>query len=316
LRIVVSGAAGFVGSHMCDRLLLEGHTVTGLDNLLTGSLENLSHLSVRPAFRLIEHDVNVPLSSSVADGPIDAVLHMASAASPKDYLAHPIETLEVGSAGTRNMLELARAHGARFLLTSTSECYGDPLVHPQVETYWGNVNPVGPRSCYDESKRFAEALTMAYHRTHGVRTNIARIFNTYGPRMQLNDGRVVPAFLDQALRDEPLTVFGDGLQTRSFCYVSDMVDGLYRLMLSDERYPVNLGNPREMTILEFAQQICKLTKSASSIVRRPLPEDDPRQRQPDILKARQILGWEPLVPLEEGLKRTTEYFRRKVLAAK
>jgi dTDP-glucose 4,6-dehydratase len=312
LRIVVSGAAGFIGSHMCDRLLLEGHSVTGLDNLLTGSRENLSHLETGPAFRLIEHDVNVPVSASVADGPIDAVLHMASAASPKDYLAHPIETLEVGSVGTRNMLELARAHGARFLVTSTSECYGDPLVHPQVETYWGNVNPVGPRSCYDESKRFAEALTMAYQRTHGVRTNIARIFNTYGPRMQLNDGRVVPAFLDQALRGEPLTVFGDGSQTRSFCYVSDLVDGLYRLMLSDERYPVNLGNPREMTILEFAQQICNLTNSSSPIVRMPLPEDDPRQRQPDISKARQILGWEPLVPLEEGLKQTAEYFRRRV----
>jgi len=301
---------------MCDRLLLEGHTVTGLDNLLTGSLENVAHLNVLPAFRLIEQDVSAPMSSSVADGPIDAVLHMASAASPKDYMAHPIETLEVGSAGTRNMLELARAHGARFLLTSPSECYGAPLVHPQIETYWGNVNPVGPRSCYDESKRFAEALTMAYHRTHGVRTNIARIFNTYGPRMQLNDGRVVPAFLDQALRDEPLTVFGDGSQTRSFCYVSDLVDGLYRLMLSDERYPVNLGNPLEMTILEFAQQICKLTNSSSQIVRMPLPEDDPRQRQPDISKARQILGWEPVIPLEEGLIRTTEYFRRKVLAAK
>jgi dTDP-glucose 4,6-dehydratase len=237
---------------------------------------------------------------------------MASAASPKDYLAHPIETLDVGATGTRNMLELARTHEARFLVTSTSECYGDPLVHPQVETYWGNVNPVGPRSCYDESKRFAEAITMAYHRTHGVRTNIARIFNTYGPRMQLNDGRVVPAFLDQALRGEPLTVFGDGSQTRSFCYVSDLVEGLYRLMHSDERYPVNLGNPREMTILEFAERICQMTNSSSSIVRRPLPEDDPRQRQPDISKAKRLLGWEPRVPLEEGLKQTTEYFRRKV----
>jgi dTDP-glucose 4,6-dehydratase len=299
---------------MCDRLLLEGHSVAGLDNLLTGSTENLSHLQSNPAFQFIEHDVNVPLSSSAA-GAVDAVLHMASAASPKDYLAHPIETLEVGSVGTRNMLELAKAHGARFLVTSTSECYGDPLVHPQVETYWGNVNPVGPRSCYDESKRFAEAITMAYHRTHGVRTNIARIFNTYGPRMQLNDGRVVPAFLDQALRGEPLTVFGDGCQTRSFCYVSDLVDGLYRLMLSEERYPVNLGNPREMTILEFAEQICKLTNSSSPIVRMPLPEDDPRQRQPDIAKARRILGWEPKVSLEEGLKLTTDYFRRKVKAA-
>src|SRR5579864_3043739 len=307
LRIIVSGAAGFIGSHMCDRLLLEGHSVVGLDNLLTGSLENVSHLQSNSAFRFIEHDVNLPWS---VDGAVDGVLHMASLASPKDYLAHPIETLDVGSAGTRHMLELARAHGARFLLTSTSECYGDPLVHPQVETYWGNVNPVGPRSCYDESKRFAEAITMAYHRTYGVRTNIARIFNTYGPRMQLNDGRVVPAFLDQALRGEPLTVFGDGSQTRSFCYVSDLVDGLYRLMLSDERYPVNLGNPREMTILEFAEVIRKLTHSASPIERRPLPEDDPRQRQPDISKARRLLGWEPQVSLEEGLRQTIVYFRQ------
>ena len=311
MRIIVSGAAGFIGSHMCDRLVLEGHTIVGLDNLLTGSLQNLAHMSSVPAFEFIEHDVNTPLH---VDGPVDCVLHMASAASPKDYLAHPIETLDVGSIGTRNMLELARLHGARFLVTSTSECYGDPLVHPQVETYWGNVNPIGLRSCYDESKRFAEALTMAYHRTHGVRTNIARIFNTYGPRMQLNDGRVVPAFLDQALRGEPLTVFGDGSQTRSFCYVSDLVDGLYRLMLSDERYPVNLGNPKEMTILEFAERICELTGSSSPIVRRPLPEDDPRQRQPDISKAKRVLDWEPRVPLDEGLKQTTEYFRRKVLA--
>jgi dTDP-glucose 4,6-dehydratase len=299
---------------MCDRLLTEGHTVLGVDNLLTGSMENLSHLASGTAFQFIRQDVNLPLGEWAANGTVDAVLHMASAASPKDYLAHPIETLDVGSAGTRNMLELARTHGARFLLTSTSECYGDPLVHPQVETYWGNVNPVGLRSCYDESKRFAEAITMAYHRTHGVRTNIARIFNTYGPRMQLNDGRVVPAFLDQALRGEPLSVFGDGLQTRSFCYVSDLVDGLYRLMLSDERYPVNLGNPQEMTILEFAQQISKLTNTSSRIIHLPLPEDDPRQRQPDISKARRVLGWEPKVPLEEGLKRTTEYFRQKVLA--
>jgi dTDP-glucose 4,6-dehydratase len=299
---------------MCDRLLLEGHTVVAIDNLLTGSLHNLDHLSKTAAFQFIEHDVNLPLDGKLPLGPVDAVLHMASAASPKDYLAHPIETLDVGSIGTRNMLELAKANVARFLVTSTSECYGDPLVHPQVETYWGNVNPVGPRSCYDESKRFAEAITMAYHRTHGVRTNIARIFNTYGPRMQLNDGRVVPAFLDQALRGEPLTVFGDGSQTRSFCYVSDLVDGLYRLMLSDERYPVNLGNPSEMTILHFAERICALTNSSSSIVRRPLPEDDPRQRQPDISKARRVLGWEPRVPLEEGLKQTAEYFRGKVRA--
>src|SRR5713101_5066055 len=310
LRIVVSGAAGFIGSHMCDRLLLEGHTIVGLDNLLTGSVENLSHLESRAAFRFIEHDVNVPLNGAVADAAVDAVLHMASAASPKDYLAHPIETLEVGSAGTRNMLDLAKAHGARFLVTSTSECYGDPLVHPQVETYWGNVNPVGPRSCYDESKRFAEALTMAYHRTYNVRTNIARIFNTYGPRMKLNDGRVVPAFLDQALLGEPMTVFGDGSQTRSFCYVSDLVDGLCRLMRSDERYPVNLGNPQEMTILEFAEHIRSLTKSRSQIVYQPLPQDDPKQRKPDIGKAQRILGWQPLVTLEDGMRFTIDYFRQ------
>jgi dTDP-glucose 4,6-dehydratase len=298
---------------MCDRLLLEGHSVIGLDNLITGSLENLSHLHSNPAFLFVRHDINVPWYNPDIEGSVDAVLHMASLASPKDYLAHPIETLDSGSIGTRNMLELASRHEARFLLTSTSECYGDPLVHPQVETYWGNVNPVGPRSCYDESKRFAEAITMAYHRTHGVRTNIARIFNTYGPRMQLNDGRVVPAFLDQALRGEPLTVFGDGSQTRSFCYFSDLVDGLYRLMLSDERYPVNLGNPREMTILEFAEQICKLTGSTLKIDRKPLPEDDPKQRQPDISKAMRVLGWQPQVPLEEGLRSTIEYFRRKIL---
>ena len=309
MRIVISGAAGFIGSHMCDRLLLEGHSVIGVDNLLTGSLENLSHLKGNAAFQFIRHDVNLPIGLA---GSVDGVLHMASLASPKDYLAHPIETLDVGALGTRNMLELARMQGARFLLTSTSECYGDPLVHPQVETYWGNVNPVGPRSCYDESKRFAEAITMAYHRTYGVRTNIARIFNTYGPRMQLRDGRVVPAFLDQALRGEPLTVFGDGKQTRSFCYVSDLVDGLYRLMLSDERYPVNLGNPREMTILEFAGCISEMMHSASTIERKPLPEDDPKQRQPDISKAKKLLGWEPRVPLEEGLKHTIDYFRGKV----
>jgi len=306
LRIIVSGAAGFVGSHMCDRLLAEGHTVVGLDNFLTGSERNLEHLTGEARFRLIRHDVTQPLA---LDGPIDAVIHMASPASPKDYLQHPIETLDVGSAGTRQMLELARAHNASFLLTSTSETYGDPLVHPQVETYWGNVNPVGPRSCYDESKRFAEALTMAFHRTYKMRTNIARIFNTYGPRMKLNDGRVVPAFLDQALRGEPMTVFGDGLQTRSFCYVTDLVDGLYRLLQSAERYPVNLGNPREMTILEFAEHIRRLTGSKSRIVHEPLPQDDPKKRKPDIGKARRILGWEPGVSLEDGLRQTIEYFR-------
>ncbi len=259
MRIVVSGAAGFIGSHLCDRLLAEGHTVVGLDNFLTGkpaqpgASRRRAALSVRGAGH--------HRGRSRSTEPVDAVVNLASPASPKDYLEHPIETLDVGSLGTRRMLELARENGARFLLTSTSECYGDPLVHPQVETYWGNVNPVGPRSCYDESKRFAEALTMAYHRKHGVRTNIARIFNTYGPRMKLDDGRVVPAFLDQALRGRPMTVFGDGSQTRSFCYVSDLVDGLYRLMLSDERYPVNLGNPREMTILEFAEHIRRHDRS-------------------------------------------------------
>jgi dTDP-glucose 4,6-dehydratase len=314
LRVIVSGAAGFIPSHMCDRLLSEGHTVVGLDNFLTGSPDNLKHLDGHPGFRFLEHDVTRPLPQELLAQPADAVLHMASPASPVDYLEHPIETLDVGSLGTRNMLELALAHGARFLLTSTSECYGDPLVHPQVETYWGNVNPVGPRSCYDESKRFAEALTMAYHRKHGVRTNIARIFNTYGPRMQLHDGRVVPAFVDQALRGEPLTVFGQGAQTRSFCFVSDLVDGLYRLMLSGERLPVNLGNPREMTILEFARQILALTGAKSPIVFKDLPEDDPRQRRPDIAKARRILGWEPKVSLEDGLRATVEYFQKAILA--
>ena len=306
MRIVVSGAAGFIGSHMCDRLLGDGYSVVALDNFLTGNRRNLAHLEGEPRFRFLERDITQPFS---IEGPVDGVMHMASPASPKDYLEHPIETLDVGSMGTRRMLELAREKRARYLVTSTSECYGDPLVHPQVETYWGNVNPVGPRSCYDESKRFAEALTMAYHRQHGVRTNIARIFNTYGPRMKLNDGRVVPAFLDQALRGQPLTVFGDGSQTRSFCYVSDMVEGLCRLMLSEERYPVNLGNPSEMTILEFAERIRRMTGSQPEIVFQPLPEDDPKQRRPDIGKARALLGWEPRVPLEEGLRLTVEYFR-------
>ncbi len=308
MRIVVSGAAGFIGSHFCDRLLAEGHTVVGLDNYLTGAAQNLAHLVGEPRFSLIEQDITEPFSIA---GAVDAVVNMASPASPKDYLDHPIETLAVGSAGTRHMLDLAWEKRARFLLTSTSECYGDPEIHPQVESYWGHVNPVGPRSCYDESKRFAEALTMAYHRKHGVATNIARIFNTYGPRMKLDDGRVVPAFLSEALAGVPITVFGDGSQTRSFCYVSDMVDGLYRLMLSDERYPVNLGNPREMTILEFAEHIMRLTGSQSPTEFQPLPEDDPRQRCPDITKARAVLGWEPRVTLEEGLRLTVEYFRRE-----
>jgi dTDP-glucose 4,6-dehydratase len=303
--IVISGVAGFVGSHLCERLLGEGHKVIGLDNLLTGSENNLLSFALDPRFRFLCHDVTRPIPISE---PVDCVLHLASPASPKDYLAHPIETLNVGSLGSLNMLELARANHARYLLTSTSECYGDPLEHPQTETYWGNVNPVGPRSCYDESKRFAEAMTMAYHRKYGIRTTIARIFNTYGPRMKLDDGRVVPAFIDQALRGADLTIFGDGTQTRSFCYVSDLVDGLYRLVFSGEPYPVNLGNPNEMTILQFAEVVLKLAGAKSKLVFEPLPQDDPRQRKPDIGKARRLLGWEPKVPLDEGLRLTYEYF--------
>ncbi len=312
MRIIVSGAAGFIGSHFCDRLLAEGHNVVGLDNFLTGAKRNLAHLADEPRFQFIQQDITEPF---LVAGAVDAVVNMASPASPKDYLDHPIETLLVGSAGTRHMLDLALEKKARFLLTSTSECYGDPEVHPQVESYWGHVNPVGPRSCYDESKRFAEALTMAYRRKHNVATNIARIFNTYGPRMKLDDGRVVPAFLSQALAGAPITVFGRGSQTRSFCYVSDLVDGLYRLLLSDERYPVNLGNPREMTILEFAERIRRLTGSQSPIEFRPLPEDDPKQRCPDIAKARAALGWEPRVALEDGLRLTVEYFRGETASA-
>ena len=305
MRIVISGAAGFIGSHLCDRLLADGHDVLGLDNFITGNPRNIAHLSGNPRFEFRKQDIVEPIEVS---GEVGAVLNAASLASPKDYMDHPIETLDVGSLGTRRMLDLAHAKGARYLLTSTSECYGDPEVHPQVETYWGNVNPVGPRSCYDESKRYAEALTMAYHRVHGVRTTIARIFNTYGPRMKLDDGRVVPAFLDQAMRGLPLTVFGDGSQTRSFCYVSDLVDGLIRLMFSDEPYPVNLGNPQEMTILEFAERIRRLTGSKSGIDFRPLPQDDPKQRRPDIAKAAKVLGWKPVVELEEGLRNTVAYF--------
>jgi dTDP-glucose 4,6-dehydratase len=305
-RAVVSGAAGFIGSHMCDRLLAEGCEVIALDNFLTGSERNIRHLEGNPRFHFLLHDVTKPVDVAA---PVHFVLHMASPASPKDYMEFPIETLDVGSLGTRQMLELAQRRHAKFLLTSTSESYGDPAVHPQVETYWGNVNPVGPRSCYDESKRFAEALTMAYHRSRGVRSSIARIFNTFGPRMKLNDGRVVPAFLDQALRNQPITIFGDGSQTRSFCYVSDLVDGLYRLLLSDEPMPVNLGNPREMTILEFATRIAELTGTSAGVVNHPLPEDDPKQRRPDISKAKRLLGWQPNVTLEEGLRHTIEYFR-------
>lgn len=306
---VVSGGAGFVGSHMCDRLLKEGTRVIVLDNLITGAERNIEHLRGNPNFEFRFQDITEPFEIL---GPVDFVVHMASPASPKDYMEHPIETLDVGSIGTRRMLELAQEKNAKYLLTSTSECYGDPNVHPQVETYWGNVNPVGPRSCYDESKRFAEAITMAYHRSRGVRTSIARIFNTYGPRMKLNDGRVVPAFMDQALRGEPITIFGDGSQTRSFCYVSDLVEGLFRLLLSDEALPVNLGNPREMTILEFAKAIEELTGTRAGLVNHALPEDDPKQRRPDITKARRVLGWNPAVSLEDGMRETVEYFRSVV----
>jgi len=309
LRYVISGAAGFIGSHLCEFLLAGGHSVVGLDNFITGSVKNIEHLRSNPRFE--HHDVDVTRTFEVG-GNINAVMHLASLASPKDYLAHPLETLESGSSGTRNMLDLALRHNATFLVTSTSECYGDPLEHPQVETYWGNVNPVGMRSCYDESKRYAEAITMAYHRVHGIKTNIARIFNTYGPRMQLKDGRVVPAFLDQALQGEPMTIFGDGSQTRSFCYVSDLVRGLYLLSQSDERYPVNLGNPLEMTILEFAEHIQRLMGSDARLEFQPLPEDDPKRRRPDIAKAKRVLGWEPVVPLDQGLRETIDYFRKAV----
>ena len=312
MRYLISGAAGFIGSHICDQLIEKGHEVLAIDNFITGHTENISHLLSHPNFELLEHDVCVPVA---IPGTVDRVFHLASLASPVDYLEHPIETLESGSTGTRNMLQVALEKNARFLVTSTSECYGDPLEHPQRESYWGNVNPVGMRSCYDESKRYAEALTMAYHRVHGLRTNIARIFNTYGPRMALNDGRVVPAFIDQALAGMPLSVFGDGSQTRSFCYVSDMVDGLLRLSESEERYPVNLGNPVEMTILQFAQEIKARFGNGLKLEYKPLPADDPKVRQPEISKAQKVLGWQPKVPLSEGLSVTIEYFRGKVVPA-
>jgi len=308
VRYVISGAAGFIGSHLCERLLGEGHEVVALDNLITGSRDNIQHLRKNASFEYIERDVCEPVDVA---GRVDRVLHLASLASPVDYLKHPLETLESGSTATRNMLELARQHGAAFLVTSTSECYGDPLEHPQVETYWGNVNPVGLRSCYDESKRYAEAITMAYHRVYEMQTTIARIFNTYGPRMALNDGRVVPAFIDQALRGAPLTVFGNGSQTRSFCYVSDLVDGLLRLVESDERYPVNLGNPSEMTILQFAERIRARFGNEVGIEFKELPSDDPKLRRPDISKAKRVLGWEPKVALDEGLTVTIDYFKQK-----
>lgn len=314
MRVLISGAAGFIGSHLVDRLLRDGFDVTGIDNFITGDRANLSHIPPASPWRLIEADAtaNDFTARMAALGPFDLVLHLASLASPLEYLKHPLETLESGSTATRNMLAIALQFGARFLLTSTSECYGDPLEHPQKESYWGNVNPIGPRSCYDESKRFAEALTMAYHRKHGLRTNIARIFNTYGPRMKLNDGRVVPAFLSQALEAKPITIFGDGTQTRSFCYVDDLVDGLCRLMLSEEREPVNLGNPEEITLLVFAERIQRLLGSNCPLEFHPLPENDPTRRQPDISKAKRTLSWAPAVDLETGLTRTTEYFRTKL----
>lgn len=309
LTSLVTGGAGFLGSHLTDRLLAEGHRVIVVDNFITGSPSNIAHLAGNENFRFIKQDVTQYL---LIDEPIDFVFHFASPASPIDYLEHPIPTLKVGALGTHNALGLAKAKKARFLIASTSECYGDPLVHPQTEDYWGNVNPIGPRGCYDEAKRFAEAITMAYHRYHNVDTHIVRIFNTYGPRMRLRDGRVVPAFIGQALTGQPLTIFGDGSQTRSFCYVSDLIDGIYRLMLSDFHEPVNIGNPREMTIRQFAEEIQRITGSTSGIETRPLPVDDPKVRQPNIARARKLLGWEPKVPFEEGIVTTIDYFRDKV----
>lgn len=305
-RALVTGGAGFLGSHLCDRLLAEGWDVVCMDNLITGSLANIEHLFGHEGFVFVKHDVTNYIH---VPGRLDAILHFASPASPIDYLQLPIQTLKVGSLGTHKALGLAKSKGARFLLASTSEVYGDPLVHPQQESYWGNVNPVGPRGVYDEAKRFAEALTMAYHRFHGVDTRIVRIFNTYGPRMRAGDGRVVPTFITQALEGEPLTVFGDGSQTRSFCFVDDEVEGIWRLLNSDYTDPMNIGNPAEMTVLQFAQEIVRLTGTRSEIVFKPLPEDDPKVRQPDISLARRVLGWEPRIPLEEGLRRTIEFFR-------
>jgi dTDP-glucose 4,6-dehydratase len=309
LRAVITGGAGFLGSHLCDLMLEKGWEVLCLDNLVTGSDTNISHLLPHPKFRFIRQDVARYIEVA---GPVDAVLNFASPASPPDYLKLPIQTMKVGALGTHNALGLALAKKAKFFQASTSECYGDPEISPQPETYWGRVNPIGPRGVYDESKRFAEALTMAYHRYHGVDTRIVRIFNTYGPRMRLNDGRALPNFLYQALTGEPMTVYGDGKQTRSFCYVSDLLDGIYRLLESDEHDPVNIGNPHEITILEFAERVRALVGSKEPIVFRPLPQDDPKQRCPDITKARRILKWEPQIDLEEGLKRTYEYFRKKV----
>jgi len=306
---VVTGAAGFLGSHLTDLLLTRGHKVIGIDNFVTGTEDNINHLAGNPHFRFIQQDVTEFI---FLHGPVDYIWHFASPASPIDYLELPIQTLKVGSLGTHKALGLAKHKRARFLLASTSEVYGDPLVHPQTEDYWGNVNPIGPRGCYDEAKRSAEALAMAYNQEHHVQTRIVRIFNTYGPRMRLNDGRVVPTFISQALKNKPITVFGRGEQTRSFCYVSDLIEGIYRLMLGSYDLPVNIGNPTEMTVLEFAREIIRATSSRSKIVFKPLPQDDPKQRKPDITRARKLLRWEPKVPLAKGLVNTIQYFRDRV----
>jgi dTDP-glucose 4,6-dehydratase len=308
-RVLITGGAGFLGSHLCDRFLAEGYHVIAMDNLVTGNLANIEHLFKREDFEFHHHDVS---KFVFVPGKLDYILHFASPASPIDYLKIPIQTLKVGSLGTHNLLGLARVKGARMLIASTSEVYGDPEVHPQVEEYWGNVNPVGPRGCYDEAKRFQEAITMAYHNHHNLETRIIRIFNTYGPRMRLDDGRVLPAFLSQALKGENLTVFGDGSQTRSFCYVDDLVDGIYRLLLSDYHMPINIGNPAEITIKEFGEEIAKLTGVEFKPTYQALPENDPMKRRPDITKAKEILGWEPKVDRAEGLKRTLEYFKEHV----
>jgi dTDP-glucose 4,6-dehydratase len=309
MRILITGAAGFLGSHLCDRFIAEGHEVVGMDNFITGSRDNISHLLGNPAFRFVEHNVTEYID---VPGPVDGVLHFASPASPVDYLELPIQTLKVGSLGTHKTLGLAKDKGARYLLASTSEVYGDPQVHPQPESYWGHVNPVGPRGVYDEAKRFAEAMVMAYRRYHGVDTRIVRIFNTYGPRMRPNDGRVVSNFVVQALREEPLTIYGDGSQTRSFCFVTDEVDGIFRLFQSDYAEPVNIGNPHEFSVLELARTVLEITGSRSTIVNHPLPEDDPKVRRPDIAVARRELGWEPRVTLKEGLLQTIPYFRQRL----
>lgn len=309
MRTLITGGAGFLGSHLCDRFIHEGHEVICMDNLITGNMDNIAHLIGHERFRFIHHDVTEYI---YVEGPLNYILHFASPASPIDYLELPIQTLKVGSLGTHKALGLAKNKKARLLLASTSEVYGDPLIHPQPESYFGNVSPIGPRGVYDEAKRFAEAMTMAYQRFHGVETRIVRIFNTYGPRMRLNDGRVVPAFLGQALSGQPLTVFGDGSQTRSFCYVSDLVEGIYRLLLSAETEPVNIGNPHEMTIMQFAEHVQKIAGTQLVIEQKPLPQDDPKVRQPDITKARQLLSWEPKVPFEQGIVTTMEFFKKKM----